>query len=128
MSNASKLYREIEVNSEALAASPHRLVQMLLEKCVQQIHLAKTHIANNDVKLKHRTIARASEIVDYLRLCLNFEDKRTEKLAKQLDELYQFLERSLLLATLEDNADYLEKAKLVLGNIKEGWDGITEKV
>lgn len=128
MSNATQVYADIGIDTEVMAASPHRLIQLLLEKCQQQIQAAKVHITNNDVKQKHRTIASASDVVNYLRLCLNFEEKKSYELAKQLDELYMFLEKSLLQATLQDNADYLDKAGIVLNNLREGWNGIETKV
>ena len=128
MNNLSQLYRDIEIDTEVMAASPHRLIQMMINKCLQQVQLAKLFILNKDVKQKQRVIANANAIVDYLRLCLNVEDEKSKALALQLDSLYNFLEKSLIYASLEHNVEYSDMACLVLSNIKEGWDGIASKV
>lgn len=127
MNNVSQ-YRDIEIDTEVMTASPHRLIQMLVDKCLQQIQLAKMFILNKDIKQKHQVIAKANAIVDYLRLCLNVEDEKAQALSMQLSTLYTFLEKNLLYATLEHNIDYLDQAYLVLSNIKEGWDGIASHV
>jgi len=124
MSHSSQVYSEIEVSSEALTASRHRLVQMLLEKCLQQIESAKKAILNNDIQKRHHTISKSTEIISYLRICLNFQDKQAKEMVQLLDSLYEFLEKNLLYATLKSDVVYLDQAREVLQNIKTGWDGV----
>jgi len=123
---SSQLYSEVQVNSEVLGASSYRMVQMLMEKCVKQIKEAKKAIANKNIRQKHKAITNASDIVSYLRMCLNFRDERTHAIADQLNSLYEFMVKNLLQATLHDDEIYLDQAETVLQNIKEGWDGIAE--
>ena len=125
MNNAYQTYNEIEVSSEVLTASNHRMVQMLMEKCLQQIQLAKIAVANSDLQNKRKTIAKAGEIVSYLRDCLNFKEPEAQKLAELLDSLYDFMAKNFLQATLRNDISFLDQAHAVLSNIKEGWDGIS---
>ena len=121
------MYSDIELDTEVMGASPHRLVQMLIDKCLQRIQLAKTAIENKDIKQRHYAISKASETVDYLRLCLNFEDEKARELSQQLDNVYVILQTCLLHATLENNIAYLNTGIIVISNIKEAWDKIAPK-
>lgn len=125
--SSSKLYSEVEVSSEVLTASAHRQVQMLMEKCLREIKEAKTAIKDANIQKKNKSITNAADIVNYLRVCLNFQDQHTKALAEQLDSLYAFMTKNFLQATLYQDQTYLDQAQTVLQNIKEGWDGIASE-
>lgn len=124
MNESVNSYADIEILTDVESASEHRLIQLLIDRCLQQINIAKSAIIEKNITLKHRSIKNAVDIINYLKNCLNHEDTSAKNLAKQLDELYDFLERCLINATLKNQTDYLEQAQGVLGNIKSGWDGI----
>jgi flagellar secretion chaperone FliS len=126
MTTSYQMYSSIEMDTEVMSASGHRLIQLLLDKSVHEIQSAKMAIQKHDLPKKHAAIARAQDIINYLRACLDFKDA-TNDLAGLLDSIYAFLEKSLLLATLKDDIEFLNQAELVLSNIKEGWDGIALK-
>jgi flagellar protein FliS len=122
--NTHELYREIEASSEVLAASQHRQVQLLLEKCLQHMFNAKNAIQKNDYATKHHAISRATHILTYLRLCLNFQDPLALEISNQLDALYVFIAKSLVTASLNNDAHHIDQAVNVLIMVKEGWDNI----
>ena len=124
MSASYQEYAEISVTTDVMNATSHRLIQLLFEKCLLQMQLAKIHIQEGDVIKKCHAITKAMDIIGYLRMCLNQENKDTMELSKSLDLLYYFIERKLLDANIQNNADCLEQAKTVLASIKSGWDGI----
>lgn len=127
MGNPQNLYSDIELTTEVMDASKHRLIQLLYEKCLQQISFAKNAIVDKDIKRRHQTIAKAGDIVHYLRTCLNFKDDQTKELSSLLDINYVFVEKCLLKATLKNDIEPLDQAHLVLSTIKSGWDGIADK-
>lgn len=127
MGNPQKIYSDIELTTEVMSASKHRLIQLLYEKCLQQMSFAKNAIIDKDVKRKHQTIAKASDIVNYLRVCLNFKDERARDLATLLDSNYVFVEKCLLKATLKNDVESLDQAHMIISTIKSGWDGIADK-
>ncbi|MEO8400422.1 MAG: flagellar export chaperone FliS [Gammaproteobacteria bacterium] len=124
MNNPNQIYTDIELDTEVMTASNHRLIQMLIDKCLQHIQLAKAHIVNKDIKKKHHAISKAADIINYLRTCLNVEEQQTKELAVLLESIYNHLEKSLLQATLKNDIEYLDHAHAVLSNIKSGWDQI----
>jgi flagellar protein FliS len=94
---------------------------------LQHIYLSRNHILAQDYQSKRYNISKAADIVNYLRTCLNFEDKQAADLVTLLDSLYVFLEKSLLQATLKNETQYLDQAEKVLSIVKSGWDGIASK-
>ena len=124
MNNSHKMYSEIELDTDVMMASNHRLVQVLFEKCLQQIEIAKFSILHNKFSNKHAAIAKAMEIINYLRASLNRDDKKTRDLASLLDSIYVFLSESLLNAKMSNDIESLTQAYQVLNNVKSGWDGM----
>lgn len=124
MNNSFEIYGDIELDSDVMTASNHRLIQLLFEKCMKQIQQAKIHIINKNIKQKHATIQKANDIVIYLREILNVEDESTKKIAGLLDSVYESVGKALLYATLNNDIDYLDHAYKLLTTIKEGWDGM----
>jgi flagellar secretion chaperone FliS len=120
-----KCYQDVSVKSEALSASPHRLVQMLFEGCLQRIAIAKVNIEQKNVSEKIRNITKAIDIVIALRC--NLADKTSNPISQQLDALYEFVERHLMIANLKNSPVILDEAYRVIANIKAGWDAIEEK-
>lgn len=121
------IYNQIELESEVMSASRHRLVQLLLNKCLQQINLAKDHMSAKEVSGKNHCISRANEIVGYLRTTLNFEHEEARKLSELLDSLYARVEKNFFFATLENDEKYLNQAYVIMKSVKDGWDGISAK-
>lgn len=118
------VYREIEISSEVLGASKHRQIQLLFEKCLEQMRTAKQAMVNKEYANKHLAIGKATEILNYLRLCLNFKDSQTAAMAKQLDDLYALVSKSLISANLKNDPEFIDQAYQTLMLVKEGWDGI----
>lgn len=128
MINANKAYSDIEISTDVLTASSHRLIQLMLDKCAQHIELTKTYIMVNDISKKAHSISKALDIVEYLRLCLNHDDEKAKELSALLDSLYAYMQENLMQANVTNNIKFLDEAKKVLMEIKSGWDGISESV
>lgn len=118
-------YTDIEASTEVMSASGHRLIQLLFEKFLQQVNLAKTHVNNNARTERNACITRANDIITYLRSCLNFTDS-TQEFCNQLDSTYVVVQKCLLNATLKNDVEYLELASMMITNVKSGWDQINQ--
>src|SRR5579883_2896907 len=124
MNNNYQVYSDIELSTEVMAASSHRLVQLLLEKCLQQIYITKVAITEKQYNQKHKSIARIRDILNYLRECLNLNDEQTRAMSTLLDSLYVYIEKNIIKAALENDTQYLDQSYELLSTIKAGWDGI----
>lgn len=124
MKTPGAIYSELGLETDVMSASSHRLIQLMLDKCLQNIELSKNYIITNDVPKKCQAISKSLDIVEYLRICLNHQDEKAQELATLLDSLYAYLQKNLVQANLKNDIQSLDEAKKVLLQIKEGWDGI----
>jgi flagellar protein FliS len=124
---AAFAYAQTNVSSAAPNASPHELIMMLLDGALGAIGQAQAHIASNNIIGKNAASAKALRIVEEgLRASLD----RTNggPIALQLDSLYDYMARRLLMANLKnDPAGFIEVGNL-LGEIRAGWEGIASSV
>jgi flagellar protein FliS len=125
MINAKDAYADIELSTDVLSASNHRLIQLLLDKCTSHIESSKKYISNNDIAKKAKAIEKALAILSYLRICLNHDNEQTKKLSELLDSLYAYSQNNLVQANIKNDVKYLNEAHHVMVNIKSGWDGIS---
>ncbi|MDT3719860.1 flagellar export chaperone FliS [Pseudomonas oryzihabitans] len=121
-SAALRQYQNIGVQSGVFEASPHRLIQMLLEGGLSRIAQAKGAMQNQKYLLKGQLIGKALGIIAGLRDALNFE---AGELAYRLDALYGYMATRLAEANRTNDTRILDEVAQLLRNIKEGWDGIT---
>ena len=126
MRSGARYYKQVEVGSEVHDASPHRLIQMLLEGALEKINLAKGYMERKQTTEKCKVISDALNIVMALRASLNH--KVGADIAKKLDDLYDFVEQHLLEANMQNNLQLLNEAHAILLEIKTGWNSIPEDV
>lgn len=116
-------YAKIGFDSEVMGASPHRLISMLLEGALKQIAIAKKAIQQDQIPAKGDAIVRAISIIgDGLNGSLNME--AGGDLAIKLRLLYEYMIVRLGRANLDNDIQPLDEVVRLLGEIKEGWDGI----
>lgn len=117
--SAVKAYGKVGAQSGIAYASPHRLILMLLEGALDKIANAKGHMSRGEIAQKGNFISWAVSIVGGLRASLDF-DKGGE-LAANLEALYDYMERTLVIANAENNLDKLDEVSTLLNTIKEAW-------
>ena len=118
--SAVKQYGQVGAVSGVEQASPHRLIQMLMEGAIDKVAIAKGYMLRKDVANKGSHISWAISIIDGLRASL---DKNAGgEIAQNLDDLYDYMIRRLMRANMEDNADLLDEVLSLLRSIKGAWD------
>ena len=123
--SAMKQYQQVSVHSGIMDASPHRLVQMLMEGVLEKIALAKGSMANKEIASKGENISKAIGIIGGLKSSLNTEEGGT--LAENLSHLYDYMANRLVVASLRDDESILDEIASLMVEIKMGWDGIPDK-
>jgi flagellar protein FliS len=108
------------------AASPHRLIQMLLIGALDKIAIAKAAILKKDIPAKGENIGWAISIIDSLRASLNHE--AGGDLADNLSALYEYMGQRLLLANVRNDVLILDEVATLMRQIKAGWDGIADQI
>lgn len=118
-------YAQVSVQCGVNSASPHRLVQMLMEGALDRIAAAKGCLERKQLAAKGQQISTAISIVGGLRASLNFE--AGAQIAQHLNDLYLYMERRLLEANLHNDASILDEVSALLRQIKEAWDMIGDQ-
>lgn len=118
-------YRQ-SISSEIAYATPHRLVQMLMEGALDRIAAAKGGIERNDIDVRAGQINWAISIIDGLRASLNMEVGG--EIAANLDRLYEYMNRRLAEANISNDIGPLDEVSSLLKELKEAWDSMPENI
>ncbi len=123
---AARQYEQIATRGKIADASPPRLIQLMMERALAKIGLARSQIREGRIQEKGNNISDAIGIINGLQASLNHDvDTR---LAGNFDALYEYMMRQLLAANLHDDDGKLVEVAGLLGELKEAWDAIVDPV
>lgn len=122
---ALKQYRKLGIESEISNASPHRLIQLLFEGALGRLAAAQGAIERGDVAAKGQLIGKAIGIVGGLRSSL---DMSTGELSERLDQLYEYINLTLLEASRDNDIQKVNDVIQLLKTVKSAWDEIAPQV
>ncbi len=123
-SNALKEYRSVGVQTGITDASAHKVVAMLMAGALEHIAVARGAVERDNMALKGESVSRVIAIVDTLRASLNYE--QGGEIAVNLGSLYDYMEKRLLQANINNDVSILDEVAALLQEIKLGWDAIPE--
>lgn len=116
-------YLKVGAETAVTDASPHRLVAMLFDACVDAIAQARGALRSGQVEAKGLAIGRAVRIVDEgLRSALDLREGGP--LAADLHALYGYLTMRLTLANLRNDEQALEECQRLLAPLRDAWRDI----
>ena len=122
MASCVDSYRNVKAYGNLADASPHQVVQLMLDALLSRIAEAAGHLERGETAAKGEKIGKALGIIEALLLGLDTE--RGGDIALNLERLYDYSSRTLLKANLENRVDLLKEVSSLLREIKLGWDGI----
>lgn len=120
--NALNEYRRTSIHCELAEASPHRIIQMLLDGALERIATARGGIEHQELARKSRAISEAMAIVVGLRNVLDFA--KGGEIARNLNDLYTYMIGRLAEANRTNSRALLDEVASLLGNIRSGWNEI----
>jgi flagellar protein FliS len=115
-------YSSVDSYTGVTDADPHQLVQMLLDGALRKIAIVKGLMTRDDVAKKGEVIGQAISIIGGLRSSLDLS--AGGELAANLDSLYEYMERRLLEANLNNDVVILDEVSSLLHEIKSAWQSI----
>lgn len=121
---AMKQYQSVNTQAQAADASPHRLIQMLMEGGLSRLAQARGALERGQTALKGELIGKVIAIVGGLRAGLNLE--QGGEIAANLDGLYEYMMLRLVQANVQNDGAPLEEVAGLLRNIKSSWDAISQ--
>jgi len=123
---AIESYGQVKVSTGVSKASSVELIQMLFDGLIESMSAAKGHIQHNNIAEKSKAITRASRIVLGLQGALDFE--KGGELAKNLDELYNYVTRRLLHVNARNDSEALEEIYGLMIEIRSAWESVPELI
>lgn len=124
-SAATRSYAQVGIRSEIESATPHRLIQLMMERVLTKIALARGHMEREAVAEKGMHVSDAIGIIEGLQASLNH--KADERLAGNFDALYDYMKRCLLEANLRNDPAKLDEVSALMRELKEAWDAIADQ-
>jgi flagellar protein FliS len=121
--SAAHAYANVGLETGVIAASPHQLIVMLYEGAELAVRMAIRHMNEGDLVKKSAAITKASSIIlDGLRAAL--DPQQGSDIAQQLDALYDYMSKRLMLAHLKNQTEPLEEVLGLLRELREAWQQI----
>jgi len=119
-------YGKVSVGSEVEYASPHRLIQMLMEGALDKIATAKGCMDRGETAKKGEHISWAISIIGGLQSSLDVE--AGGEIAQNLDDLYSYIAKRLMDANANNDIAALDEVMSLLLEIKSAWDVMPESI
>ena len=123
---AMNQYKQVGIQASVENADPHTLIQMLFDGAIERLNMAKMHIKQGNIGLKGENISRTISIVDGLRTSLDME--KGGEMAESLEALYDYMQRQLLTANLENKVEKIDEVLSLIGEIRAGWMAIPQEI
>lgn len=125
MNGKIKHYQREALKTRLASADPYEVTQMLMEGALESMKIAKINIENKDLENKSRFIAKATTIIDSLRLSLDHEVGGD--LSANLSSLYIYMSERLLDSSVTNDASGVSEVIDLLSDINSAWDQITQQ-
>lgn len=122
---AMQQYKQNYIQGGAETASPHRLVQMLMEGALDKLLAARRFMIAKEIAKKGENISWTISIIDSLRSCLNVEVGG--EFAQNLFALYNYMEKRLLEANIKNDPTLIDEVAKLMLQVKSGWDAIPQE-
>jgi len=121
---ALRQYQKVNSHAQISEASPHRLIQMLMEGALDRKAQAKGAMSRNDLPQKALLITKAIDIITGLRQGLDEEKAEDKDAMQQLDSLYEYMTVRLTQANAANDPELIDEVARLLITVKSGWDAI----
>lgn len=127
MNKQRALNQYASVNKHTLVegVNPHKLITLLYDGAIDNLVKAKGCIMRKDFATKGEVMGRAINIIGGLQGFLDME--KGGDVAKNLDALYDYMQRRLFDATRDNDLEIIDEVVRLIKDVREGWEGIRDE-
>ena len=118
-------YAAVGTQTGVSEATPHRLIQMLLDGALDKLARARGAMQRKEIAEKGNYITSASSIILGLHDSLDME--AGGEMAINLSNLYDYMIRRLMEGHAANDMNALDEVASLLREIKRGWDAIPDE-
>jgi flagellar protein FliS len=126
VNSAIAQYQKLNVQTGIEGASPHRLIDMLLDGARTQLQRAEGCIAHGDIEGRTKAISKTVSIITGLQASLDHD--QGGELSANLDALYDYMQRRLFRANADNDSAAVAEVVDLLNTLHEAWDAIGDQV
>ena len=105
--------------AEVLSSSPLELTRLLYKGAIDAVEASRSHLAKGQIRQRSASITKATLIINELRSSLDIENGG--KLAVDLRELYDYMQRQLTGANIEQIDSPLASVHSLLCTLYDAW-------
>ncbi|MGC9423346.1 MULTISPECIES: flagellar export chaperone FliS [unclassified Vibrio] len=122
MRGSLQAYKKVSVDSQLTAASPHKIVQMLMAGAIERLIQGKAAMQQGNIPVKGERLGKALDIIISLRSSLSMKDGG--EIAQNLDMLYEFMITQISTANHKNDPQPIDDVIDIIREIKSAWDQI----
>lgn len=116
-----KAYTTQNLQAEMAVADPYRVIQLMMQGCIERLAQAKGAIERRDFEGKSVAISKCMALFNGLQDAL---DLSYGKVPEDLFSLYEYMKHRLLDASRNMDPVPLDEISKLILTIKSGWDSI----
>ena len=126
MNTGARAYRQLDISTQIEAADEHTLIKMLFDGGIERLHRARGCIQRGDVSGRNKSLGEVVAIIAGLQGSLDME--RGGELAANLDALYDYMQRRIHRANVDQDTGPLQEVIDLLSTLQEAWSAIGSEV
>lgn len=116
---ALNAYAQVNIEAAVNTASPVQLIVLLYDGAINALASAKGFMGQSKFEEKGRLISKAIGIVEGLRTVLDQE--KGGEIAKNLNDLYEYMKKQMLLGNLKNQTEPLDEVIKLLVDLRSAW-------
>ena len=118
-----KAYTAGNLAADLATADPHRVIQLMMQGCLERLAQAKGAIERQDMEAKSVAISKAQGLLHGLQDAL---DMSQGAMSEDLYGLYAYMDERIWDASLARDIAPLDEVMELMLTIKSGWDQLPE--
>ena len=118
-----KAYTAGNLAADLATADPHRVIQLMMQGCLERLAQAKGAIERKDMEAKSVAISKAQGLLHGLQDTL---DMKQGQIAEDLFALYAYMDERIWDASVKRETAPLVEVMSLMVTIKSAWDQLPE--
>ncbi|MBK0098000.1 flagellar export chaperone FliS [Erwinia sp. S63] len=124
---ANRAYSAVSLESQVSGATPHQLIALLFAGAINAMRRAEIYFQTGNVARRGEMISRAINIIDN-GLRAGLDHQVGGQIAADLERLYEYVSRNLLLASVNQSAESLPQLITLMVEMSDTWKAIDPQV
>ncbi|MGO2371044.1 MAG: flagellar export chaperone FliS [Pseudoalteromonas prydzensis] len=118
-----KKYSQVSV-SNINEMTPYEQIKLIFSNILGRLAATKGFIERKEIQKKGENISSCILLFGALQDALNFEVEQDPSISNNLLSLYDYCQRKLVQANIDNDVDAINEVISIVKEVKEGWDAI----